>query len=117
MIRGLLGRDVPATGFSIGFERVVDIIGRQGRRAPGDKRIAFLFDEAAEDLGAVLGAAQALRAQGYLVALERRSRHPGAQRAALEKQGYDGVATVSPGGAATLEWFADRALRQSGSRT
>jgi histidyl-tRNA synthetase len=117
MIGGLLGRDVPATGFSIGFERVVDILGNlEGRPARGDRRIALLFEESGPELGGVLGAAQALRAQGYLVALERLARHPGTQRAALEKQGYDGVATVGPGGLANLEWFADRALRQSGSR-
>ena len=118
MIGGLLGRDVPATGFSIGFERVVDILGRmQGRTAGGDRRIALLFEESGQELGAVLRAAQALRAQGYLVALERQMRHPGAQRAALEKQGYQGVATVSSGGVATLQWFADRTLPESESRT
>jgi histidyl-tRNA synthetase len=117
MIGGLLGRDVPATGFSIGFERVVDILGRMARpSADGDKRIAFLFEEPGEDLAGVLGAAQALRAEGYLVALERQARNPGAQRAALEKQGYDGVATVGPGGRASVQWFADRAVRRSGSR-
>jgi histidyl-tRNA synthetase len=117
MIGRLLGREVPATGFSIGFERVVDLLGKmQGRTARGDKRIALLFEESAQELGGVLAAAQALRAQGYLVALERQGRNPGAQRAALEKQGYDGVATASSGGVANLQWFADRALRQSGSR-
>jgi histidyl-tRNA synthetase len=117
MIGGLLGRVVPATGFSIGFERVVDILGRvEGRAGPGDTRIALLFDETAQDWGSVLGAAQALRAQGYLVALERQTRNSGAQRAALEKQGYDGVATVSPEGLANPRWFADRTPRQSGSR-
>jgi histidyl-tRNA synthetase len=118
MIGRLLGRDVPATGFSIGFERVVEILGKMERRpAVGDKRIALLFEESAPELGGVLGAAQALRAQGYLVALERRARNPGAQRAALEKQGYDGVATMSSGQAAQVQWFVDRASRRSGSRT
>ena len=44
------------------------------------------------------GLARELRAAGHLVALERQTRSPGAQRAALEKQGYDGVATVSARG-------------------
>ena len=117
MIGELLARDVPATGFSIGFERVVDLLGKmQGGTARGDKRIALLFEESTPDLGGVLAAAQALRAQGYLVALERQARNAGAQRAALEKQGYDGVATVGSGGLANLQWFAERALRQSGGR-
>jgi histidyl-tRNA synthetase len=118
MIGRMLGRAVPATGFSIGFERVVDILGRaEGGAGRDDKRLAFLFEDGAQELGGVLRAAQALRGQGYLVALERQTRSPGAQRAALEKQGYHGVATVGPDGRADVHWFADRALRRSGSRT
>jgi histidyl-tRNA synthetase len=117
MIGNLLGRPVPATGFSIGFERVVDILGHMPAHAAGrDKRIALLFDEAALELGGALRVAQELRGQGYLVALERRSRNAGAQRAALEKQGYDGVATVGADGRPSLQWFADREKRQTGSR-
>jgi hypothetical protein len=51
------------------------------------------------------------------VALERQTRNPGAQRAALEKQGYEGVATVSAEGLPSVQWFAERAHRQPGSRT
>jgi histidyl-tRNA synthetase len=117
MIGKYLGRPVPATGFSIGFERVVDILSRMpGRMASGDKRLALLLDEASAELGGVLRAARDLRDQGYLVALERRARNAGAQRAALEKQGYDGVATVGADGRPSLQWFADREPRQAGSR-
>jgi len=117
MIGGLLGRPVPATGFSIGFERVVDLLGRMpARGAGGDKRVALLFDEGTGDLGPVLQAAQALRGQGYLVALERRARNAGAQRATLEKQGYDGVATLGTEGRPSPQWFAERETRQAGSR-
>jgi hypothetical protein len=49
------------------------------------------------------------------VALERRARNAGAQRAALEKQGYDGVAIVTTEGGASVQWFADRARRPPGS--
>jgi histidyl-tRNA synthetase len=117
MIGGLLGRHVPATGFSIGFERVVDILGKLRGRSRDETRIALLFDEAAPDLGGVLRAAQELRSQGHLVALARRMRSLGAQRAALEKHGYDGVATVDGEGRAQLQWFADRVPPpRSGSR-
>jgi hypothetical protein len=67
-----------------------------------------LFDESTHELRDVLRIAQDLRARGLLVALERRARSPGAQRAALEKQGYDGVATVGVEG---VEYFSERALR------
>jgi histidyl-tRNA synthetase len=95
MIGRLLGRDVPATGFSIGFERVVEILSSRsnvgGRAEPR-----------------MVAAAQTLRAQGHLVSLERRARSQGTQRAALERQGYDGVATVGPEGRPDIQWFAER---------
>ena len=117
MIGHLLGRPVPATGFSIGFERVVDILSPMATRAGADKRVAFLFDEATVDLSPALQAAQDLRGQGHLVALERRARNAGAQRAALEKQGYDGVAAVGADGQPSVQWFADRETHQTESRT
>ena len=117
MIGQMLGRPVPATGFSIGFERVVDILGRRPvGLAGGDRRLALLFDEAAAELEGVLRIAQELREQGHLVALERRARNAGAQRAALAKHGYDGVATVGTDGRASIQWFADRETRKTGSR-
>jgi histidyl-tRNA synthetase len=116
MIGRLLGKAVPATGFSIGFERVIDILSRLARRPPGaERRIALLLDDATPALAAALRAAQALRAEGHLVALERQARSAGAQRAALEKQGYDGVAIVTADGRASIQWFAERARREPGS--
>jgi histidyl-tRNA synthetase len=117
MIGKLLGRDVPATGFSIGFQRVVDLLmERPGGTVRDEKRLALLFDDSGEALPSVLRLAQELRAQGHLVALERQTRHRGAQRAALEKHDYDGVATVGPDGRPAVEWFAERAARRpSGS--
>jgi histidyl-tRNA synthetase len=115
MIGALLGRPVPATGFSIGFERVVEILGRS-RVGGTDRRVAVLFDDSAEAIGRALRAARELRAKGHLVALERQARSPGAQRAALEKQGYDGAATVDRNGVPTVQWFAERAHGPAGSR-
>jgi histidyl-tRNA synthetase len=112
MIGALLGRPVPATGFSIGFERVVDILGRQrGLAGRAEPRVALLFDEGHDDVAVALRAARELRAKGHLVALERRARNVGAQRAGLEKQGYDGVATIGDGGRLDVRWFADRSSR------
>ena len=116
MIGHLLGRPVPATGFSIGFERVVDILGRiRAKGAAEEKRIALLFGEPTHELPDVLREAQRLRERGFLVALERRARNVGAQRAALEKQGYDGVATMLDemigGERVNVEYFSERRSR------
>lgn len=113
MIGALLGRPVPATGFSIGFERVIALLAeRPGAAEPAARRVAVLFEDTREALGRALQAARVLREQGCLVALERRARSPGAHRAALERQGYDGVATADGGGQPEVLWFADRAPRR-----
>ncbi|MCI0547010.1 MAG: histidine--tRNA ligase [Candidatus Rokubacteria bacterium] len=112
MIGAFLGRPVPATGFSIGFERVIEILGKS--RAQGDRadRVAVLFDDAEGGLGRALRTARELRAQGHLVALERQARSLGAQRAALEKQGYDGAAMIGVDGVPNVTWFAERKMRR-----
>jgi histidyl-tRNA synthetase len=112
MIGSLLGRPVPATGFSIGFERVIALLGaRPGTEAPGARRVAVLFDDGGDALPRALQAARALRERGYLVAIERRAKSLGAHRAALERQGYDGVAAVEGGGEPEVTWFRDRTPR------
>src|SRR2546421_314982 len=40
MIGRLLGREVPASGFSIGFERLISILAERGGRSPGERRPA-----------------------------------------------------------------------------
>ncbi|HEV8673298.1 MAG TPA: histidine--tRNA ligase [Methylomirabilota bacterium] len=90
LIGNLLGHDVPATGFSIGFERVVAILmDRTGGIERRAKRVALVFDEATADLKPVLEEARALRAQGYDVSLELRAKRSGAQAASLREQGFD----------------------------
>jgi histidyl-tRNA synthetase len=91
MIGRLLGRDVPATGFSIGFERVVSILGERAGRAPGRrKRVALVVDEATADLASVLERAARLREE-YDVSLELRGKKRSARLAALAAHGFDGV--------------------------
>jgi hypothetical protein len=82
-----------------------------GRTERDEKLVALLFDESTEALADVLREAQSLREQGLCVALERRTRNLGAQRAALERQGYSAAATISSEGLVNVDWFADRAMR------
>jgi histidyl-tRNA synthetase len=106
LIGKILGQDVPATGFSIGFERVILILaeraaGRAGRR----QRVALLFDEATPDLKPVLERARQLREQEKLaVSLELHARRRGPQLAALEAQGFDGFVDGPEG---PLRWFGE----------
>jgi len=100
MVGKLLGRDVPACGFSIGFERLITILTEQGHALTGGsettatgRRIALLVD-AGGDLTAALAAARALRGEGQLVSLELRRKNVGKQLADLATHGFWGYATV-----------------------
>jgi histidyl-tRNA synthetase len=77
-----LGRDVPACGFSIGFERIVDLIGAPARA----DQVAVLF-EADVPLTDAVAAARRLRADGRTVTVVRRSGKLGAQLGRLEESG------------------------------
>lgn len=103
MIGRLLGREVPATGFSIGFERVIGILLERGSVAPeGAERVALLFDPDTPALGRVLTLARELRDQGHTVLLELRGRRPGRQLADLEARGYARLGIL--GGDGSIEW-------------
>jgi histidyl-tRNA synthetase len=80
-----LDRDVPACGFSIGFERIVDLIERSARR----DTIALLA-EADVPAIEVLATARALRQQGQAIEIVRRSGKFGAQLTRLEASGLTG---------------------------
>jgi histidyl-tRNA synthetase len=108
MIGRLLGRDVPACGFSIGFERLIAILGEGGDRgirgggvAGAPRRIALLLDDDA-GLPRALEAARMLRAQGDLVSLELRRKNARKQLDDLQAHGFSDQAVVEAGSAAPL---------------
>ena len=89
-----LGHDVPACGFSIGFERIVDLLARR----PPREAIAVLVEpevpvadalEVARDLRAVGGSS------ALVVETVRRSGKFGAQLKRLETAGFGGFVLVS----------------------
>ena len=99
MIGRLLGRDVPASGFSIGFERLIAILAERGGLPARDatesaqRRVALLVDETS-DVGAAVRAAKALRSEGYLVSLEVRRKNVKKQLDDLMTHGFWGHAAV-----------------------
>jgi histidyl-tRNA synthetase len=62
MVGKMIGRDVPACGFSIGFERIISILMEKNAK-PKDRRekIALIFDPDKDDLPGALAAAQHFR--------------------------------------------------------
>jgi histidyl-tRNA synthetase len=107
MIGKFIGRDVPATGFSIGFERVISILLERGPALEADgQRVVLVFEETEEALGPVLALARDLREQGKQVLLEARAKRLGKQLQDLEARGYRRIGVIGPGGA--VEWREPR---------
>jgi histidyl-tRNA synthetase len=107
MVGKFIGRDVPATGFSIGFERVIGILTERGSPTETDgPRVALVFDDTM-DLAPVLGLARDLREQGRHVLLETRGKRLGKQLQELEARGFRRIGVVGADGA--VEWREPRA--------
>lgn len=87
LIGKFIGEDIPAVGFSIGFERIFAILSETGYEIPGKKKIAMLFDEA--DVVAALKKADELRAD-YDVVMYVKPKKLGKFLNKLEEQGLAG---------------------------
>ena len=91
MVGKFIGQQVPAVGFSIGFERVCGILLEQGSQIPGAKpHLALLYLKDA-DFAAVLAKAETLRAD-YDVTVLPQAKKLGKQFGTLEAAGYNAVA-------------------------
>ena len=91
MVGKFTGRDVPACGFSIGFERIILILLEQGFQVPGQReKVAILLEKnlPPERLTAAMTRAQALRAEGRSVLVVRMNKNKKFQKQQLEQQGY-----------------------------
>ena len=104
MVGKFLGQQVPAVGFSIGFERVCGILLEQGYQIPGAKPKVALLYPAGADFPAMLAKAEALRAD-YAVTVLAQGKKLGKQLAGLEAAGFAGAAFA---GKDEIKWFASR---------
>lgn len=91
MVGKFIGQQVPAVGFSIGFERVCGILLEQGYQIPGAKAKLALLYQKGTDFAAVLKKAEALR-QAYNVTILTQGKKLGKQLAQLEAAGFAGAA-------------------------
>ena len=93
MVGKFTGNDVPACGFSIGFERIILLLLLEsGFRIPGKgKRTAYLLEKGipAETLCQVLKQAQEERAGGSQVLVVRMNKNKKFQKEQLTAQGYE----------------------------
>ena len=105
MVGKFIGQQVPAVGFSIGFERVCGILLEQGYQIPGAKEKLALLYQKGDDFAAVLRQAEALRGT-YQVAVLAQGKKPGKQLAQLEASGFAGAAFA---GKEEIKRFSERA--------
>ena len=83
MVGKWLGKDVPAVGISIGFERVAELVSQSNSLA---KLLVLIFDQGHE-LAAIRVQAEAIAA-GYLVRLDQRPKKLSSLLDNLKEQGY-----------------------------
>jgi histidyl-tRNA synthetase len=109
LIGRLSGHDVPACGFSIGFERVVSILEEKAGAAGAERaRVALLFD-VEDGLGEVVAAASALRRDDRVVSLTVKRKNLAKQLDDLAGEGFGSYAVFRAGAEAEVKPLARRA--------
>ena len=90
MIGKFLGQQVPAVGFSIGFERICNILMDQGFKTPAAEKLALLYRDDAP-FACVLQKAQRLRGT-YAVTVLPQQKKLGKQLGNMDNAGFSAVA-------------------------
>ncbi len=91
MVGRFTGKDVPACGFSIGFERIILIMMENGFQIPGEnKKVAYLIEKgvATEELCKIIAQAQEERGEGTQVLVARMNKNKKFQKEQLNGEGY-----------------------------
>ncbi|QIM18892.1 histidine--tRNA ligase [Leucobacter coleopterorum] len=100
MVGRFLGQDVPAVGFSIGFERVVDLLTLP--EGTGPEAVALVFDPDA-DFVTLVSLKRELVARGHRVRLEKRQKNMKTLLARVAAEGFTSFAAVRPETKSTSE--------------
>lgn len=91
MVGKFTGNDIPACGFSIGFERIIMLLMENGFQVPDrPKKIAYLIEKGVggERLCRVISQAQAARQEGAQVLVARMNKNKKFQKEQLTAEGY-----------------------------
>lgn len=92
MVGRFTGNDVPACGFSIGFERIVLLLMESGFRIPGrPKKKAYLIEKGVggQRLCEIIAKAQEARQDGSQVLVVRMNKNKKFQKEQLTAEGYE----------------------------
>lgn len=91
MVGRFTGNDVPACGFSIGFERIILLLLENGFQVPGQpEKVAYLLEKGlpGQELCKVIAKAQEERKEGRQVLVVRMNKNKKFQKEQLTKEGY-----------------------------
>ncbi len=91
MIGKFTGNDVPACGFSIGFERIILLLMESGFKVPSQpEKVAYLIEKGipGKELCKVIAEAQEERKKGMQVLVVRMNKNKKFQKEQLTKEGY-----------------------------
>ena len=92
MVGKFIGHDVPACGFSIGFERIVLLLMEQGFKIPEEyNKVAYLIEKGVKEdaLCDVIAQAQEERKNGTQVLVTIMNKNKKFQKEQLKEQGYE----------------------------
>lgn len=93
MIGQFLGQSVPACGFSLGFERLVDVIADQPR---SDESARVLLIEDGVSTSSIVKLKTRLLADGHRIRIEKKANNMRAQLDRLNAEGFSSFAVVTP---------------------
>jgi histidyl-tRNA synthetase len=96
LIGRFIGDSVPACGFSIGFERIVDLLKERGFEPNKRDKVALVYGDDTE-IEKVMASAEQLRSEGSIVSILVKAKKFGKQLNRLEGEGYNKVAILSNG--------------------
>ena len=90
------GEDVPAVGFSIGFERICDVLSEHPEILASkgqQKRLVLVYDEQ-DNFADIISTAKRMQTQDYFVSILKRGKKLGKQLDSFALQGFDYYMTM-----------------------
>ncbi len=97
MVGNFIGEKIPAIGFSIGFERLVNQLMDEKFKVPDREKVVLLYDESDRYID-VMKKADEFREQGYTVSIFEKARKIGKQLNQFTEYGFNKFAIYSKEG-------------------
>lgn len=94
MVGNFIGEKIPAIGFSIGFERLVNQLMEENFKVPDLEKVVLLFESTDRYID-VLAKAESIRESGYTVSVYEKAKKLGKQLNQFQGYGYSKFAVYS----------------------